>query len=204
MPDVQVIRADGELEVRVPGNALFDVEAASLGAQTFDDTDSWFFHIVDETRVRALCRRFYGTDGSDEARVMVRLQLHHHARYWQQARAAGVLLVSRDKPDEGVRFAPDVSLVAGEFPRTAGTQIAPQLGNQSPVLLEVRNVPAGMAQKMVAEDEAVVVTAVDRLAVLRSELTAIEARRRAIRSEVRSIEELEAWEKHKPAGSQAD
>lgn len=160
MSDTVTITSDGRtVTLSAPFDPAFPARARKIGGR-FDRAGGnvWRFDARDVQRVRDLAREFWGTDGSDadEPTVTVRVPLTPvYAYQGQEYRLAGRRLAWRPARDDQVRLANGVVVVAGAFPSRGGSVRNPQLGDQgdnlSEIVLEVRDVPRGVADKMRAE-----------------------------------------------------
>lgn len=160
--------AEQQVMVRVVGSTVtlaapydpaLPAEARKIGGK-FEPAPLklWRFDARDETRVRELAISIYGTDGSEPegetVTVRVPLTKRSHVNYRDGAneyRIAGRRLCWRPSRDEAVRFAEGVVVAYGEFERIGGSMRYPDLGDTSEVVLEVRDLPLSVAQKMQAE-----------------------------------------------------
>lgn len=123
---------------------------------------AWSFDIRDETRVRDLCRAVYGTDGSDTGpELTVRMPVH--PGNGAECRFAGMRLVWRQARDYPVRVADGVVLISGGFPGSGGSMKYPDILPKAGTVIEVRDLPAGMARLMVDQvDGAEIVDPADK------------------------------------------
>lgn len=143
------------LIVRTPYHPAFPPAARDLGGKWVQAQSLWTFDPRDEQRVRDLCMRLFGTDGSapvETCTATVRVsgegdggaacRLGARNPLW----LCGRLVVERRERDAGVRLGDGVILAAGAFPRTAGSARYPALFNVGgEATLELRDVPTSLA-----------------------------------------------------------
>lgn len=194
MTDTVTITNDGRtVTLSAPFDPAFPAKARKIGGR-FDPAPLkvWRFDARDEQRVRALAREFWGTDGSDadEPTVTVRVPLTPiYAWREQEYRLAGRRLAWRAGRDEQVRLADGVVVVAGEFPSRGGSVRNPSLGDYGDkleeIVLEVRDVPRSVAEKMRAEQADA--TVLDAPAVDREALQAERAQLAARLAEIDAL-----------------
>lgn len=132
---------------------------------------AWSFATRDEDRVRELCRQVYGTDGSSSDAPKLTVRIPVGWRTDAEFRTAGQRLVWRPGRDMPVRYADGVILFAGGFPSSGGSMRYPSLTPDPGTVIEVRDVPADVAQH--------IVTQVDGAEIVDS----VEARREALTAE---------------------
>lgn len=135
---------------------------------------TWSFDARDEDRVRQLCRTVFGTDGTPADGPTLTLRLPVVAAYNRKEdsefRAAGLRLVWRPARDADVRYAPNVVPVSGGFPGSAGSVAYPELAPYEGTVIEVRDLPADVARKVL--DTITGATMVDPVADRRAALAA--------------------------------
>ena len=147
------ITKDGKrLAVKSPYDAEFVDGAKDLGGKWDRDTETWVFDVRDEAAVRTLARDIYGTDGSDAdgARVTIRVPLPVFSQ-GQEFRVAGMTLASRRYRDSRVQLGDGVVIVEGGFPSKGGSVKNPQLEGKPGTVLEVRDILASVAAKILEE-----------------------------------------------------
>lgn len=116
---VTVTRNDTIIRVQSPYNSEFVRDAKRLGGKWRDK--QWVFDARDESRVRDLCRRVYGTDGTVSDTVTLRVE-------WREADAVtcgaitvgGRTIARAIGRDSGARLGDGVVLLNGEF-RSGGS-----------------------------------------------------------------------------------
>lgn len=171
--EISIINDGGRLSVYTPYDPTFPAAAKELGGRWDAMDRAWTFDARDEQRVRDLVRSIYGTDGSDatdEAQlVTVRVNMDD-VRSGQELRLAGRRLAWRPSRDEQVRLAEGVVVISGGFPDSGGSLANPRLREYSETVLEVRDLPLPVAQKMAEETKAAVL--VDAAELERSVLLA--------------------------------
>lgn len=183
---------DGSNRCKVvsPYNPAFVLGARELNGKFSSSTKAWYFDTRDDTRVRELCRRVYGTDGSATGpSVTVHLHLDGIRTDADELYAVGRRVASRLARDSTVRLGTGVVLLAGGFAASGGSVRYPEIGALPGTVLEVRDVPADIAQREAAENHGVKVidANVERLALetqkatLMAQLAEIEARLSALK-----------------------
>ena len=104
------------LTVHSPYNPDFPARAKRLGGKWNAGAKAWTFDTRDEERVRALCRKVYGEDGSPIAEtVTVRVTVNQEWYVY----GGGLYLMGRELcyargRDSGAKLGPGVVLLAGE------------------------------------------------------------------------------------------
>jgi hypothetical protein len=112
-----------------------------------------------------------GSDTTDEGQLAtVRVNMDDLHYSGQELRLAGRRLAWRPSRDEQVRLAEGVVVISGGFPASGGSVKNPRLTEEDGTVLEIRDVPLPVAQKMTEESKAAVL--VDAAAVERSALLA--------------------------------
>lgn len=142
-----------------PYDPALPAQAKSLGGKFSGADKTWQFDVRDEQRVRDLARQLYGTDGTentDEATVTVRVNVGAMPNDNSgELRLAGRRLAHRPTRDETVRLAAGVVVLSGGFGRSGGSVRYPALAASDDTVLEVRDLPRPVAERMVAEEECV-------------------------------------------------
>ncbi len=167
--DVTVTSDGTTVILACPYDPALPPRAREMGGRfARDGSKTWVFDARDEERVRALARELYGTDGSDADEPSVTLRVPVSDPGWtNEFRLAGRRLAWRRARDEKVRLAAGVVLVEGKFPSRAGSAANPRLfdgddeARECAAVLEVRDVPQGTADKMLAEQPDVAVVGAD-------------------------------------------
>lgn len=176
---VKITTTGRVLTATVPYSAEFARAAREIGGVWSADAKSWSFDDRDEERVRELCRAMLGTSGAeDEAElitvhVMLNALPEHHfesdrdPRFPNRIRWCGRVLASRRSRDESVKLGHNVRLVSGTFESRGGSVSNPQLGEIEDIVLEVRDVPTMMFERLSNTDGVTVLdTVVDREALV--------------------------------------
>lgn len=163
MPTVEITCPDPKsVAVRSPYHPDFVAKAHDLNGKFINGL--WAFDARDRARVEAACRDVYGTAGEATATATVRLDLDS----WESTRAAfacGREVASRASRDYGVRLGEGVVVLEGGFPASGGSVKNPALSPRPGTVLEVRDVPLGLAEREAARYDTgcVTVTAVHPL-----------------------------------------
>lgn len=171
---------DGILTLSSPYSSALPPKAKALGGRFDGATKSWRFDPRDEARVRELAREIYGTDGTPEELVSVRVRADLVSlESVAELELFGRTIVRRWRRDEAPRLGNGVVIVEGGFPRSGGSTKYPELDPFDGTVLEIRDVPAGAARKAASERPNVISVVepekVDR-AALEAERAAIVAR----------------------------
>lgn len=148
---IELFVTDKKIELTVPYLPEFPIAARSLGGKWDHDRGSWFFNPGLESLIREICIKFYGTDGLDnDDLVTVRavagnnpvISSHKQALYLgpiQIARAYG--------RDSGAKLNPIVRIIDGHV-FSCGTRKRWNTALSAGSVIEIRNVPAGVAKKV--------------------------------------------------------
>lgn len=195
MTNVTVTVSPTDIRVSAPYDATFPPAARKINGKWNQPhaPGVWMFDIRDEGRVRQLCRDVYGTDGSDadQPRVTLRVPVPWGDKWTGgEFRPAGQALVWRGARDVDVRFADGVVVVAGGFPGSGGSMRYPHLEPQGGTVIEVRDLLAAAAQKIVdtVPGSVVVDTDADRRQALIAERATLLARVAAIDAELNAAD----------------
>lgn len=186
---VKITITDDSVILTAPYDPALPSKAKALGGRYKDRT--WAFALKDEQRVRELAREIYGTDGSETSHaVTVRVDTRklNFRDHYGEIRLAGRSLARRTGRDVAVRLGDGVVVVNGRFPATGGSVKNPCLDFVGlDIVLEVRNVPFSVAQKMIAEAGADAVNIIDADQVDREALSAERARLIARVAEINAL-----------------
>jgi hypothetical protein len=169
------------LIVTTPYDAEFVESAKELNGVPLKSADGWrwTFDLRDEDRVRALCVRIFGTDGSDadEPTLTVRVPVPSWGTS-REFRAAGLTLARRPYRDGRVQLGAGVVLVDGGFAHSGGSANNPRLEAKPGTVVEVRDLPRGAAELILTQVKgSALVDGVDQhRAVLLAERDALLAR----------------------------
>lgn len=161
MKTVEIKVANNRLYVGTPYNPAWILGCKMLGGRWDRGTISWIFDSRDEERVRSLCKKIFGTDGTDSKVVTVRINAH---QWWRASGKgskiwfAGREIAGRMSRDSEVYLGEGVILIEGSFPSRGGSMRYPSVDPDSNIILEVRDVPAGHTDIQVGGVEIVEVT----------------------------------------------
>jgi hypothetical protein len=150
---VKVVTTGTTTTLHSPYDPTLPSKARAIGGRWNGAAKAWQFDARDEPRVRELAIEVYGSDGSDgsdtgQPTVTVRVPV---TGVDDEFRVAGRRLAHRPGRDDAVRLAPGVVIVTGGFSPSGGSVKNPRLEEDEGTVLEVRDVPALQAQRMVAE-----------------------------------------------------
>lgn len=139
--DIQI--DGGKLLLASPYHPDFPAEARKLGGRfDRDGGKTWVFDARDEDRVRALCVRIFGTDGSPAELVTIRLDPERLAYGESEIWLCGRKIAWRPGRDDEVRLGDGVILISGGFPGSGGSRQYPRLQPKAGTILEIRDLPA--------------------------------------------------------------
>lgn len=118
--------------------------ARELGGRWDPNARRWSFDARDEARVREMAQQIYGADDSPPETVTVRWRPRMGRRVGE-IYLAGRRIAHRPGRDVPVRLGDGVVIVEGRFAPYGGSARYPELGanGEAPVLLEIRDLPAG-------------------------------------------------------------
>ncbi len=136
---------DGKFTVQSPYYPDFVEDAKALNGRWSDGR--WRFDARLESRVRALCLKHYGDDGSGEVpTVDVELHLDKISTSGQELALLGRILCKRRARDEAVRLGEGVAILAGGFSGAGGSARYPQISPLPGTVLQVFDVPLELAR----------------------------------------------------------
>jgi len=164
MATVNVKVENGKVMVESPYNPQFPAKARELGGKWTGS--EWQFDSRDEARVRELCVEIYGTDGTPQELVDVRVKLHPDRIVSADVWAMGREICCRRSRDAAVSMGTGVVLIEGEFGESGGSRRYPEIKanyGKDPdrvVILEVRDVPRQLVDNF-AHDQVELVEIVD-------------------------------------------
>lgn len=149
------MQADGSRRagIRAPYHPAAVARFRALGGQW--NGDVWLFDPRDEARVRDAATAVYGTDGTPSAVVDVRVTLTvaRQATLWEGDNNLFLLgrqIARRPYRDARVALGDGVVIVEGRFSGAGGSAKNPALGNLDGITVEVRDVPAVLADQAIA------------------------------------------------------
>jgi hypothetical protein len=156
-------------------------KAKAIGGRFDGQTRNWLFDIRDLDRVRQLALDVYGTDGSPQDLVTVRMTISSGG-VWPVENplwACGRKVAERRFRDSDVTLGDGVIVVNGKFHSAGGSRKYPNLAPDGEVTLEIRDVPRSLAEK--EDDVEIVDEAADKLVTL-------QARRQSLLEELAQID----------------
>jgi len=147
---MMIERKGDDLHVVTPKNSDFIEGVKKLGGRWSGTAKAGVVSARQEERVRALCLRVYGEDGSaaavDRVTVRVRLMKPDGMRMWDYtnpAECCGRVIAQRWGRDQSVKF--DGAIISGGFPDSGGSVKNPRLAALSDTVLEIYDVPRVLA-----------------------------------------------------------
>lgn len=155
MDSITITNDGSTVTLNSPYDPTMPPKAREIGGRWNAAAKAWTFDARDEQRVRDLARSIWGTDGTSDADApTVTVRVPVHTRYiTPEFRAAGQRLAWRPARDDQVRLAANVVLISGGFAGYGGSIRRPELSELDDTVLEVRDVPALQAQRIVDEVE---------------------------------------------------
>ena len=146
---VKIENENGKVTVKSPYNPNFPEEARKIGGKWTGK--KWTFDQRDEERVRNLCIKVYGTDGTLQGLVDVQVRLCPGRISKHEIWALGREVIARPGRDAEVRMGEGVILLEGQFGKSGGSHqypaIAAKTGTETDtVLLEIRDVPRQLVE----------------------------------------------------------
>jgi len=130
-----------KIKVTSPYHPDFPKSAAQIGGRW--NGRQWIFDSRDETRVRDLCFKIYGTDGRPVPLVTVRHQITSEEARESELYIGGRCVVKRWNRDSAPRLGVGVIVVEGQFPARGGSRKYPLLQGEG-VILEIRDIPRSL------------------------------------------------------------
>jgi len=166
MTQIDIEAHEGYLVVTSPYHPQFPSGARRLGGRWDAATRTWRFDPRDEHRVRDLCSRIYGTDGSPAAAELVTLRVRLDRGSVLRAACGSIFLAGRCVAraygrDSGARLGPGVVVIDGSSPRSGGSMKNWVTIWAGPATFEVRDVPRQIAETCVAERDGVEIVGAD-------------------------------------------
>lgn len=142
-------KADG-IAAQTPYHPDLPSKFRALGGKWHPNAGVWTFDVRDEARVRAVVESIFGPLESSGRLVTLRWTIDGRHN---PARLAGRIIAERRGRDARVQLGAGVVVIEGEFPRSGGSVKHPGLGLGSGqvVVVEVRDVDAHVASRMVEE-----------------------------------------------------
>lgn len=153
---VQIETSDDKVFVESPYDGNFISEAKTIGGRW--DGNAWVFDVRDEDRVRDLCLNIYGENGRAANGEVVDVRLDVKEAEWellhdgdQEIRFAGRRFARRPSRDEQVVLSEGVIVAEGSFESSAGSRKNPKIGRVNGVVLEIRDLPVSVADRIEQE-----------------------------------------------------
>ena len=134
------------LKCSSPYDPGFPAGAKQLGGRWDPAEHCWLFDPRDEQRVRDLCKRIYGTDGSAGLKTLtVRIDMDKYfgrKRYGAAVYALGRQIARVFGRDSGARLGAGVVVITGAL-SSGGSRKSPDVTWPDGTIIEVRDVPVG-------------------------------------------------------------
>jgi len=141
----------GGIAAQTPYHPDLPKRFKALGGKWHSDAGVWTFDIRDEARVRAVVEDVFGS--LEESGRLVTLRYKVTNASGNPVRLAGRVIAERRGRDSAVALGRGVVVVEGYFPNSGGSRNNPSIGLHygDAVIVEIRDVDANVAAKMVAE-----------------------------------------------------
>lgn len=148
---VTIKKVNDKLIVRFPYNSNFPPGARNLGGKWNSHEMAWIFDSRNESNVRDLCIRIYGTDGSKNIGDLVDVELDCRD-YTDTISLLGRTFAYRKYRDSSVTLSENVTIKKSSFLSRGGSVKSPRIGENN-VTLWIRDIPRAFAEKMIHEDD---------------------------------------------------
>jgi len=146
----------GQLAAKTPYHPDLPSKFRALGGQWHGNSGVWVFDLRDEARVRAVVEEVFGSLEKSGRLVTLRYKVTNGSG--DPLRLAGRVIAERRSRDSAVSLAHSVVVVEGEFPSSGGSRNNPRIGLRygDAVIVEIRDVDANVAARMVEEGAEIV------------------------------------------------
>lgn len=156
---VKITETNGTVEVASPYHPAFPPAARMLSGKFNRGSSVWVFPASQLGRVRELCQDIYGTDGTAQELVTVRVVVEPISRKSDcQLYIAGRKVASVSGRDSGARLGDGIVLLEGAF-SSGGSMKNPGLFAREGTTIEILDLPKAKADELVAGEEAYVASA---------------------------------------------
>lgn len=138
--------------VSSPYNREFVKRARELGGKW--ENDVWQFDARDEARVRELCLRIYGTDGTPTPLATIQINLDaamRHNRSDDELIVGPVTVLKKFNRDSAPKLGTGCVVIGGGLKSYGGSRNNPKITYESDTIIEVRGVPQIIANKLAIE-----------------------------------------------------
>lgn len=194
---ISISVSDSGITVASPYNPDFPARARALGGIWDADSKTWKFDARDESRVRELCLRIYGTDGSPIATgdlVTLRVTCDPHRSLWQNKGPlffAGREIGRASGRDSGGRTGDGIVFLEGAV-TSGGSWKHWQTCTTEGAIFEIRDLPRVKAMEAIAKNKVGITLQIieaeespeDRRSALKAERAAILSRLAEIDTEL--------------------
>lgn len=111
---LEISKNNGKLRVVSPYNACFISKAKKLGGKW--DEGAWVFDVLAEEPLKSALLECYGTDGSQEPNVALKIKAKKELDEWHDSVSFGGIPVARAwGRDSGAKVCEDVIMVSGKI-----------------------------------------------------------------------------------------
>lgn len=147
---VDIVQTGSKISVKCPKHPAFIRFIKGLRGQWDAALKAWIVDGRDLDRVRAECRRIYGTAGEDVPLVDVRCDVGYiYDNPWHDL---GRLIAERYSRDSTVKLGDGVVILSGGFSDSGGSVKNPSIKPLDGTVLEIRDVPLPIAQEYIDKE----------------------------------------------------
>lgn len=150
---VEIQKVGDRVKTFTPYHPEFPGQAKKLGGRWDPGDKAWVFDGRDEDRVKELCREVYGTDGTAQEQVTLRVEfLETHEEPRGAIFLAGRQLARATGRDSGAKLGDGVVVLEGGFTSGGSVKNWETVARQGTVV-ELRDVPMVAAEKAQADSD---------------------------------------------------
>lgn len=167
---ISIYAKDEKVYALTPYSGSFIENARKIGGKWDETNKVWAFDERDTERVRELCVDVFGTDGLAFGDELVNVRIYLDKGLFQEKSNSSLItlfgrtIIERKYRDYAVKFSDGVILISGGFPESGGSSKNPLLSPKNDTVLEIRDVPRGIAEKRrkIYGDDAIEILANDK------------------------------------------
>lgn len=179
---------DGKIYVKSPYNPEMPSPAKRIGGRW--SAPYWVFDARDEARVRELCIKIYGTDGSPATGDLVTVRCRIFDGDWNK-KTGGLFLAGRQVAcaagrDSGAKLGGGVVIIEGRGFTSSGSMKNWYTTGRDGTIFEIRDVPRAAAEREIDAWEGLEVSIVEPAAT--DARAALTAQRAALKQQLDEIE----------------
>lgn len=149
---VKVTGTDEQIHVQSPYNEDFINQARQLGGTWNRGQKIWEFALPDEGRVRQALREIYGTDGTPTPHVDLHIRLDELGRLGSELAIGGRVVLRKWNRDTTPKVGSDCAVIAGALKASGGSRNNPRITFEDGTIVEARNIPKPLAERLVEEN----------------------------------------------------